>query len=233
MPIVARDASLLILRGTDVLEFLDGLSTNLVKGLQIGAHVQTIFTDRNARIIDLCTCVHMTSFIALIGHYRNQETLIKHLNGRILCADVQISEATENNDFFIEITKETKEYSSDITAVRLSEAEVLLIAGKDKGPEVDMSQEQWNEWRIEEERPDVGHEITEKYHPFSCGLSHLVHEDKGCYVGQEILARMRSRGTRGRELQRMENGRCKPRFVTTKGESHCLAIIRVNNRESL
>ena len=232
MPIVARDASLLILRGTDVLELLDGLSTNSVKGLQIGAHVQTVFTDRNARIIDLCTCSNMDSFIALIGHNSNREKLLKHLNGRILTSDVTISDATENNDFFIEISKETKEYSSDITALRLTESEVLLVANKGTGPDVDMNQKQWDEWRIQEVRPDVGHEITNEYHPFSCGLAHLVHADKGCYIGQEILARMRTRGTFGRELQRMENGRCKPSFVTTKGESHCLAIIRVNNRES-
>ncbi len=233
MPIVARDASLLILRGTGVLDFLDSLSTNLVKGLQIGAHVQTVFTDCNARIIDLCTCSHMDSFIALIGHNSNREKLLKHLNGRILAADVQILDATGNNDFFIEISKETKEYSSDITALRLTESEILLVASKGTGPDVDMNKKQWNEWRIQELRPDVGHEITEKYHPFSCGLAHLVHANKGCYIGQEILARMRSRGTVGRQLQRIENGQCKPSFVTTKGKSHCLAIIRFNNHESL
>jgi folate-binding protein YgfZ len=233
MPIVARDASLLVLRGTDVLEFLDGLSTNLVKGLQTGAHVQTVFTDRNARIIDLCTCYHMDSFIALIGHNSNRENLLKHLDRGILTSDVNVLDATENNDFFIEITTETKEYSSDITAIRLTESEVLLVASKGTGPDVDMNQEQWNEWRIQEVRPDVGHEITDKYHPFSCGLAHLVHMNKGCYIGQEILARMRSRGTVGRQLQRMENGDCKPNFVTTKGKSHCLAIVRVNSRESL
>ena len=232
MPIVARDASLLILRGTDVLDFLDGLSTNLVKGLHIGEHVQTVFTDRNARIIDLCTCAHMASFIALIGHNRNRDNLLNHLNARILTADVHILDVTENNDFFVEITTEIKEYSSDITALRLTESEVLLVASKGTGPDVDMNQKQWDEWRIQELRPDVGHEITNKYHPFSCGLAHLVHADKGCYIGQEILARMRSRGTVGRQLQRMENGQCKPSFVTTKGKSHCLAIIRVNNQES-
>ena len=232
MPIVARDASLLILRGSDVLDFLDGLSTNLVKGLAIGAHVQTVFTDRNARIIDLCTCFHMDSFIALIGHNRNLDDLLDHLNGRILTADVNILDATENNDFFIDITTESKDYNSEITALRLTEYEVLLIASKGTGPDVDMTQEQWNEWRIQAVRPDVGHEITEKYHPFSCGLAHLVHTDKGCYIGQEILARMRSKGTLGRELQRLENGSCKQSFVTTSGESHSLAIIRVNNRES-
>ncbi|MGY8670024.1 MAG: CAF17-like 4Fe-4S cluster assembly/insertion protein YgfZ [Candidatus Poseidoniales archaeon] len=232
MPIVARDASLLIVRGADALNFIDGLSTNLVKNLQSGSHVQTVFTDRNARIIDLCTCYHMDSFIVLIGHNQNRENLLTHLNGRILTSDVQISDATENNDFFIEITEETKEYSKGITALRIAESEVLLVASKGTGPDADMNREQWNEWRIQEVRPDVGHEISNKCHPFSCGLEHLVHQEKGCYIGQEILVRMRSRGTIGRGLQRVENGSCKPNFVTTKGKSHCLAIVRINSRES-
>jgi folate-binding protein YgfZ len=232
MPIVARDASLLIVRGADALDFIDGLSTNLVKHLQSGSHVQTVFTDRNARIIDLCICYHMDSFIVLIGHNQNREKLLAHLNGRVLTSDIQVSDATENNDFFIEITKENKEYGEGVTALRIAESEILLVASKGTGPDVDMDLEQWNEWRIREVRPDVGHEITNKHHPFSCGLEHLVHTDKGCYIGQEILVRMRSRGSIGRELQRIETGGCKPNFVTTKGKTHCLAIVRINNRES-
>ena len=41
------------------------------------------------------------------------------------------------------------------------------------------------------------HEITSDVHPFNCGLEHLVHEAKGCYIGQEILTRMKSRGGNG------------------------------------
>ena len=233
MPIVARDASLIILRGADVLEFIDGLSTNLVKDLKVGEHVQTVFTDRNAKIIDLCTCLQMDSLVALIGHNRNRERLFNHLNARILTSDVTISDATENNDFFIDVSGEEKEYGSKITSVRISESEVLLVASKGTGPEVNMSQKEWDEWRIENLRPDVGHEITERFHPFSCGLSDLVHTSKGCYIGQEILARMRSRGTFGRELKRLTNGECKPAFVTTKGDSHCMAIVRSSSQESL
>ena len=232
MPIVARDASLIILRGSDVLEFIDGLSTNLVKDLKVGEHVQTVFTDRNAKIIDLCTCLQMDSLVALIGHNRNRERLFNHLSSRILTSDVNIFDATENNDFFIDISKEDNEYDSEITSVRIAESEVLLIARKGTGPEVDMSKKEWDEWRIENLRPDVGHEITEKVHPFSCGLMTLVHTNKGCYIGQEILARMRSRGVFGRELRRLRTEDCKPAFVTTKGDLHCLAIVRSSNQES-
>ena len=71
--------------------------------------------------------------------------------------------------------------------------------------------------------PMQGFEITPKYHPLSCGLGELVHESKGCYIGQEIMARMRSRGRQGKELVRLPNP---IDDATTTGISHSLAIRR-------
>jgi folate-binding Fe-S cluster repair protein YgfZ len=60
-------------------------------------------------------------------------------------------------------------------------------------------------------------------HPFNCGLDHLVHESKGCYVGQEILTRMRSRNNTGKSLILIEG---QPDDATTTGKTHSLAIRR-------
>ena len=53
----------------------------------------------------------------------------------------------------------------------------------------------WNEHRIEHLLPFHGHEITNTVHPLACGLGDLVHPQKGCYVGQEVTARMKHKGT--------------------------------------
>ena len=71
--------------------------------------------------------------------------------------------------------------------------------------------------------PHQGHEITPNVHPLACGLGDLVHESKGCYIGQEILARMRSRGRQGKELVRIANP---VEAATTIGANHSLAIVR-------
>ena len=53
--------------------------------------------------------------------------------------------------------------------------------------------EEWDAYRIKHMIPDYGHEICPKFHPLAVGLDDLVHPAKGCYIGQEVLARMVSR----------------------------------------
>ncbi|MCS7291676.1 MAG: hypothetical protein RMI89_01695 [Gloeomargarita sp. SKYBB_i_bin120] len=48
----------------------------------------------------------------------------------------------------------------------------------------------WEWLRIEQGRPAVGAELTEDYNPFEAGLWHCVSLQKGCYIGQETLARL-------------------------------------------
>jgi folate-binding protein YgfZ len=45
-------------------------------------------------------------------------------------------------------------------------------------------------WRILRGLPVAGHELTEDYNPLEAGLGEAVSFDKGCYVGQEVVARL-------------------------------------------
>lgn len=54
--------------------------------------------------------------------------------------------------------------------------------------------------RIESGLPRFGHEITEEYIPLEAGLWSDVSFSKGCYIGQEIIARMESRGRLAKRL---------------------------------
>lgn len=54
--------------------------------------------------------------------------------------------------------------------------------------------------RLAAGRPYAGHELTEDYIPLEADLWHAVSFSKGCYIGQEIIARMESRGKLARRL---------------------------------
>jgi folate-binding protein YgfZ len=58
--------------------------------------------------------------------------------------------------------------------------------------------------RIENGRPRYGEEITERYLVQETGQLHAVHFSKGCYLGQEIVERVRSRAQVHRILRRVE-----------------------------
>jgi len=57
--------------------------------------------------------------------------------------------------------------------------------------------------RIAAGYPEAGHEITEDYIPLETGLWDHVSFSKGCYTGQEIIARMESRGKLAKMLVRL------------------------------
>ena len=54
--------------------------------------------------------------------------------------------------------------------------------------------------RVEAGLPGAGSEISEAYIPLEVGLWDAVSFDKGCYIGQEIIARMESRGKLAKTL---------------------------------
>ena len=61
-------------------------------------------------------------------------------------------------------------------------------------------------YRILRGLPAAGHELTEEHNPLEAGLREAVSFDKGCYVGQEVVARLQtydkvSRSIVGLELQ--------------------------------
>jgi folate-binding protein YgfZ len=58
--------------------------------------------------------------------------------------------------------------------------------------------------RIEHGHPRYGEEITERYLVQETGQLHAVNFNKGCYLGQEIVERVRSRAQIHRLLQRLE-----------------------------
>jgi tRNA-modifying protein YgfZ len=58
--------------------------------------------------------------------------------------------------------------------------------------------------RIEHGRPRYGEEITERYLVQETGQLHAVNFTKGCYLGQEIVERVRSRAQIHRLLHRIE-----------------------------
>jgi folate-binding protein YgfZ len=73
--------------------------------------------------------------------------------------------------------------------------------------------------RIESGRPRYGEEITERYLVQETGQLQAVNFGKGCYLGQEIVERVRSRAQIHRVLRRLEIDSNDPPAVGTKFKS--------------
>jgi folate-binding protein YgfZ len=70
--------------------------------------------------------------------------------------------------------------------------------------------------RIENGHPRYGEEITERYLVQETGQTHAVNFTKGCYLGQEIVERVRSRAQIHRVLRRLEIDGLEPPAAGTK-----------------
>ncbi len=55
---------------------------------------------------------------------------------------------------------------------------------------VPLGETTWEQLRIEQGRPKPDHELTEDYNPLEAGLWQTISFDKGCYIGQETIARL-------------------------------------------
>jgi tRNA-modifying protein YgfZ len=53
-----------------------------------------------------------------------------------------------------------------------------------------LGEESWEQLRIYDGRPTPGAELTEDYNPLEAGLWHTISFNKGCYIGQETIARL-------------------------------------------
>lgn len=64
----------------------------------------------------------------------------------------------------------------------------------------------YDDLRIAHGYPSFPNEINEDYIPLEAGLTDAVSFSKGCYIGQEIIARMDSRGQIAKRLVKLEAG---------------------------
>ena len=213
MGVVKLDYYVLVLRGKDSISLVNGLSTNKVDGT-----CTTVFTTQTAKIIDMVDVVVTEGFVALIGHNLYKDNLVQHINRKILAQDVTISDVSSANQVYL-ATSEIA-VPGNVTICETFRG-WIIVAPINTELEVTMTEMEFENYRVENMIPIQGKEITPSNHPLACGLGHLVHEAKGCYIGQEILARMRSRGKQGKQLVRVSNP---VDDATSIGISHSLAI---------
>jgi folate-binding protein YgfZ len=228
------DLGVVFIRGSDAVSFVDGLSTNLIP-TAAGSAVRTVFTDRAAKIIAATTAMVREEGVVLLVHRDSIDALMNHLQPRQLGQDVALMDLSTRNHVLYEMDPETDlavgawRTVDGVTTARVHEALCMhVIAGTSKDDEAD-DIDAWTAWRVEHRWPEHGIEITPARHPLACGLDSLVHENKGCYLGQEVLTRMRSRGKTGWALVQGSADDFAAETITTQSKGQALAIVRTRD----
>lgn len=232
MPRLAFDkASLLIFAGSDRIRFLDGLSSNKID-FSTQDIICTLVLSTKAKIMAQLHLFMLNDMLISITISENNDELLSYLNSKILTQNVSISDVSNLN--YIDLV-----YDEDYNSPSVSNEEGFTSVTIDNLYSFDIYSKKHNrlplsldyqsfiDWRVAKLIPWHGYEITSKVNPYQCGLNSQVHENKGCYTGQEVLTRMRSRNKGMRELFVIDNGEVEDEKITTKGTKQSLAIRRI------
>lgn len=210
--------------GEDRARLLHAMSTNSVKDLSEGAGIYLFFLSDKGRILADAYLYDFGDDMLLDTEPETAVKLRDHLDGFIIADDVTLEDETEQwavigleGPKSIEagtgagLAVPANKYSvvewgsGFITRVSSTGAEGLRIfvprAEKDKVVQhleaagvPNATAAEARIVRIENGVPRYGEEITERYLVQETQALHAVHSNKGCYLGQEIVERVRSRG---------------------------------------
>lgn len=223
------DCGLLRITGEDRLRFINGQSTNDIKGLAINNGCYTFFTNNKGKVRCDAVILNTVECLWVIVEQGYAQKLADELEKFLIADDVQIEVATDDWLCFTTIgsvalsdipdklfasntvdgttvfrSRRAIEPSYDFL-VKRSHSEHFFketLAKLKPNGSSELSHDQLNAYRIEAGIPKLGVDFDENYlapevDQESFGISYK----KGCYLGQEVIARIKSIGHVNRQVR--------------------------------
>ena len=199
-----EDPGVLKLSGPDGLDLLHRISTNDLSSLQDGQHKETILTTEKGRIVDIVSVVRMDSDTVLLIPASPRTKVVKEwIEKFIIMENVAISEEREYHHYLLigealssGTAKEWVHFAVDGGNARIEhylvpkerETRFEGLVREHGGHEMDPAE--YQDFRIRAGMPEWPTEISGEVNPLEAGLGSLVNWTKGCYIGQEVIARL-------------------------------------------
>lgn len=221
---VLEDRGLVRATGADRARLLHAICTNHVQGLQPGQGCYAFFLNAQGRILADAHILAREQEIMLDTEPETRHSLREHIDAYIIMDDVTVEDASdEYSQIAVEgpasaavlqacglpiLTEENAHtawqegwiarYSATglpgfrVFAPTHQQQEILTMlygAGAHQAKQDDV-----HTARVQQGRPRYGEDFTNAHLPQETRLMNALHFSKGCYLGQEIVERVRSRG---------------------------------------
>jgi folate-binding protein YgfZ len=220
--------------GEDRARLLHAMTTNHVQQLKPGEGCYAFFLNAQGRILSDVNLFCLEDHFLLDTEPETRAKLYEHLDRYIIADDVTLSDETDRVSTIALEGPEAAQvlakiggpvpetpYSTASWGLRTVahvdstgmggffiftyiEDQPRLIEDLESAGAVAATHEDATIVRVENGRPRYGEEITERYLVQETGQLQAVHFSKGCYLGQEIVERVRSRAQIHRVLRRVE-----------------------------
>ena len=203
------------LTGEDARDLLNRLSTNLIDPHgEAGEVAATVLTSDRGRIVDLVYVIHCGDHQLLITSPGQQQNVIEFLDKYTIMEDLEVEDVTGDTVMLTVMGPEAGEILGrvDATTVQLLELPAdpddalqhpnyqLLCPDRDAADRiraalesagaVGISAATAETLRIAGGKPAYGSEMSDTYNPLEAGLIGAIDFHKGCYIGQEVIARL-------------------------------------------
>ena len=217
----------IIATGEDRARLLHAISTNHIEGLQPGQGCYAMFLNAQGKILADANILCFADRLLIDTEPETREKLRAHIDKYIIADDVTVDDSSDRMAVIgiegPDAAKVVTGPESDYAHIEWNGATVARISFTGApGFRVFVAREQKEEWmarlagipqataeeqrtvRLENGRPRYGEDITDATLPQESQQMHGVSFHKGCYLGQEIVERIRARGQVHRRLERLE-----------------------------
>ncbi len=207
MKIISARPELLWFRGDDAVRFLNDLISQEISALAPGSVVRSLLLGPRGKLDHLLWVLRGDREVGLIAEEDRGEELAATLGRYRIRVDVDISEPVPG---WIVVggdpdTEGWRKEGSEVVAVLPWRGPPLTFRTSDPADLTPMTDEEWDRIRIESGEPRFGIDVDQGTIPQETGLvAETVDFAKGCYLGQELVARIDSRGRVNRHLRRLQ-----------------------------
>jgi tRNA-modifying protein YgfZ len=207
-----RPSAILDVEGADRVAFLQGQLTQDVKAMRPGETRAAAGLTPKGKLLFVARLHALPDRLRLLLPPTSGESVLAHLQKYAVFQKVAVS---DSSDAFLRIGLYGAAPAEDLPggATLLPgegelSAEILLPAAareeisgwlRARGSHL-LSDEEAEVRRVEAGRPRFGQDADQRSLPDEVGLDEAISTTKGCYVGQEIVARMRTYGRANRRL---------------------------------
>jgi aminomethyltransferase len=186
--------------GEDRKRLLHAMTTNHIEQMQPGDCLYTFFLNAQGRVLADAVVYCFEDHLLLSVEPEVREKVQTHLDKYIIADDVTLEDVSASTGEY-SIEGPEAEGDRSVTETGLPGTRRVVPAGHVPPAEVDA--EDVRTVRLETGRPRYGEDITEAHIAHETGQLHAIHFSKGCYLGQEIVERVRSRGHVNRRLRHL------------------------------
>ena len=209
------NAGRLRLTGEDARDLLNRLSTNLVDPDGAAGEVAvTVLTSDRGRIVDLAYVIHCGDHQLMLTSPGQQQNVIDFLDKYTIMEDLEVEDVTSDTVMLTLAGPEAGEIldraqpvadlrvtlPTDPDDIQHPSIHQLLFSDPDAADRataslqsagaVSISAETAETLRIASGQPAYGSEMSDTYNPLEAGLIGAIDFHKGCYIGQEVIARL-------------------------------------------